>query len=457
MKPNRSRTTVVLAILAALAMLAAACGDDGGSTADPTTTTTEAPDDGTTTTTEAPDDGTTTTTTTTEPEVVLTDSFRGVTADTIKIGIPWTDTTFIDWSPSHDAEDIWQVAADTINADGGVLGRQIELVMRGVSPIDFVQQDGVCVALTEDEEVFAVMGVIRNEIPLCYTETHNTIVINTFQTTAETFDRSVAPMIGFLPLADRAVTAQLATLIESGQLDGRTVAISAAAATVETGDVMKGILEDAGISVVSVTGFESPSSDQLAIDGEMDVFVERWKTDGADTVIAVPGASVPTTGALSRNGFDGLYVITDGSGTDVGLLEGFGYGTEALVGSLAIVSPDEADLYESDQAGVKVCVDTFSDSSADDAEVELRPEDQRTGVVGLIVRSCQALELFKAVAELAGPELTNASFDAAADDIGAFTVTGVLAGSLGPGKRDYIDAAAAIYEYDPDLERFVLS
>ena len=453
MKSHRSSSKLLAALVAVLALFAAACGDDGESTeADSTTTTT------TTTTSEPPpDEAETTTTTEAAPEVELTDSFRGVTAESIKVGIPYTDTTAIGWEPTHEAPAIWQVAADTINANGGVLGRSIELVMIGVDPTDFVAQDTACVQLTQDEGVFVAMGVIRNEAPLCYTEQNDTIVINTFVTPAEIYERSVAPMIGFLPLAEREVQAQLATLIDSGLLEGAKVALSASPTTLELAETMKGILGDAGIEVVSITNYESPASDQFAIDNELDVSVEKWRADGADAVVAVPGASVPTTGALSRNAWDGIYVVTDAPGTDLGLLEGFGYGTDALVGSVALVPPNEADLYEAGQAGVKECVDTFSDAFDDDNEVVLRPEDPTTDVVGLIVRSCQALELFKAVAEGAGVDLTNESFDASADAIGEFTVTGVLGGSLGPGKRDYVDAGTALYEFDEALQRFVLA
>jgi len=455
MKPHRTSSRMLAALIAVLAMIAAACGDDDGGTDAESTTTTS------TTTTEAPpDDGgdeTTTTTTEAVEEVVLTDSAPGVTSTAIKIGVPYSDVTAIGWEPSHEAEVIWQVAADTINAQGGVLGRDIELVIIGVDPTDSVAQDEACVILTEDEIVFAAMGVIRNEAPLCYTEQHDTIVINTFQTQPETFDRSVAPMIGFLPLASRAAEAQLATLIESGLLEGRKVALSAAAATVETADLMQEILEAAGVEVVASTNYASPSSDVPAIDAEMDLNVEIWRTAGADTVIPVPGASVATTGALSRNAWDGFYVVTDAPGTDLGLLDGFGYSADALTGSVAIVSPDEADLYEADQAGVKECVDTFDNAFDDDAPVVIRPDDATTDVVGLIVRSCSALELFTLIAEAAGPDLTNETFDAAADAMGEFTVTGVLAGSLGPGKRDYVDAAAALYEFDDAEQRFVLS
>jgi hypothetical protein len=453
MKLHRSSSRVLVALIAVLAMVAAACGDDDGGTDAESTTTSS------TTTTEAPpdDDAETTTTTEAAPEIVLTDSFRGVTSESIKIGVPYVDTTAIGLEPSHEAPVLWQVAADTINADGGVLGRMIDLVIVSVDPTDSTARDTACVQLTQDEEVFAVMGVLLREQALCYTESNDTIGINSYETSQENYDRSVAPLIGVLPLAERATAAQLETLIESGRLDGEKVALSATPTTLELAETMRQILEDAGIEVVEVTNFESPSSDILAIDSEMDVSVERWRTAGATAVVAVPGAAVPTTGALSRNNWDGFYVITDASGVDLGLLDIGGYSADSLVGAIAVVPPEPADLYESGQAGVKECVDTFDNAFDDDAPVEIRPEDSSTDVLGVIVRACQTLELFRTIAEAAGPDLTNESFAAAADSLGEFTVTGVLAGSLGEGKRDFVDAGSAIYEFDEAEQRFVIA
>jgi len=85
--------------------------------------------------------------------------------------------------------------------------------------------------------------------------------------------------------------------------------------------------------------------------------------------------------ASSIGGWDGAYAITGAPGSDLGLLDGFGYGAEALAGAIAIVP---------------------------------------------------------------------------ADEIGAFTVTGVLGGSLGPGKRDYIDSGTALFVFDEESQRFVL-
>lgn len=452
---HRSSTRLVVAGLAAFALLATACGDDGDTTSSESTTTTAS--DASSTTEAPPEDDATTTTAEPVDEVVLTDSAPGVTATSIKIGVPYVDTTAIGQSPSHDAAAIWEAAADTINADGGVLGRMIELVTVSVDPTDTVAQDEACVQLTEDEMVFAVMGVLLREAPLCYTQNHETVAINSYETAGDVYERSTAPLVGVLPLAERRLQTQIDTLLEAGTLDGAKVALSATPTTLELAQEMQGLLEAEGVEVVSLTQFLSASADQLALDAEMDVNVEKWKSDGANAVVAVPGAAVPTTGALSRNGWDGVYVITDASGTDPGLLDGVGYTTDSLVGSVAVVAPTEADLYDAGEAGVPECVTAFEDAYDDDPEVEVRPEDPTTGGIGVIVRACQALDLFKAIAEAAGPDLTNESFDAAADEIGEVAVTGVIAGSLGPDKRDFVDAGAVLFEWDEELQRFVLA
>ena len=72
----------------------------------------------------------------TPTEVALTDSYKGVTAAVIKIGVPVVDNDAVGTNPSHDAMTIWQAAADKINADGGVGGRQIELHMSLADPTD---------------------------------------------------------------------------------------------------------------------------------------------------------------------------------------------------------------------------------------------------------------------------------------------------------------------------------
>ena len=464
--------TVFAALLAALALLAAACGsdsDDSSESAEPTETEapTEEPTPEPTATEEATPEPTATEAPTEEAtpeptptEVELTASARGVTAEVIKVGVPISDPASIGQNPDYESEDIWQSAADTINANGGVVGRQIELHTVLVDSTDAVSQEAACVALTQDQEVFAVVGVFQGELPLCYTDVYETVAVNTLTSNPEHFEKAKAPYIGVPPLPERAAESQVATLIDSGLLEGATVALSATRGEegLVQAEAMKVLLEEEGIEVVSVVQYTQPSSDQLAIDAEFDVFIEAWDAAGVDTVIAVGVAGVPTTGALSRTGFDVLYIVTNPSATDVSLLENLGYSADALVGSYAVVPPSEGDMYEGDLAHVKDCIDAFEAANPDSPPVNIRPEGDEANSVNEVVRACQALQTFALVAELAGADLTQESFDAAADALGETTeVTGVILGSLGPGKRDFTDAGDALFRFDEELRRFVLA
>ena len=98
--------------------------------------------------------------------VELTDSYRGVTADSIKIGVLLLDLVKLKESAGvelkwGDNQAQYQEAIDTINEDGGVLGRQLDPVYVFVDPLSETGYQEACVQLTEDEQVFAVIGFVR--------------------------------------------------------------------------------------------------------------------------------------------------------------------------------------------------------------------------------------------------------------------------------------------------------
>ena len=175
----------------ALVLLAGGCGGGGSPTTASTatevpvmtteapTTTTESPTTAPTTTTEAPTttteapttateapttttEATTTTapseTTTTAAPIVLTDSFRGVTSETIRIGFTSIDfekfnstygfnLTYANYGPAVDT----YVAH--VNATGGILGRMIEVIHGTFLPVGAATAEAVCVELAEDHRV----------------------------------------------------------------------------------------------------------------------------------------------------------------------------------------------------------------------------------------------------------------------------------------------------------------
>ena len=232
-----------------------------------------------------------------EPEpIVLTDSFRGVTSEAIKIGIVIIDLSAIGRS-NGDVEAKWQAVIDEVNANGGVLGRRLEPVMVGYSPLGDVESEAACVQLTQDEEVFAAMGPLLTNLT-CFTDVNETIFINTFGVSQEDFDRSKAVAIGpgALPARGAAISVQL--LIDAGILDG-PVAVHAAADTGSERDHYVNALVAAGVDVVSETESTDSGGDIAASEAEMQAFAQRWQADGAEVILAVGiGSALTVVAAL---------------------------------------------------------------------------------------------------------------------------------------------------------------
>src|SRR4051812_30845759 len=160
------RVRSVVALLLAAVLLLAACSDDKKS---PTTT------------------GSGSGSSTTASNEPLTASFRGVTATTIKIGV--VTIQFVDCieqfteSTQGDSKKIAQALIDDINNNGGVLGRKIEPVFKELCPLKPDDVAAACTSLTDDEQVFAVVGVYDTEPgdgtnQLCISKDHDTVQIN---------------------------------------------------------------------------------------------------------------------------------------------------------------------------------------------------------------------------------------------------------------------------------------
>ena len=114
----------------------------------------------------------------------LEGSTRGVTDDTIRIGITFPDLTSVDqMTVNHgDYDATFRALIDKINADGGINGRMIEPVMAPINLSGEGNADAACVQLTEDEEVFVVVGFFLGDASLCYLEGHQQAIIGGSQT-----------------------------------------------------------------------------------------------------------------------------------------------------------------------------------------------------------------------------------------------------------------------------------
>ncbi len=383
--------------------------------------------------------------------IVLTDSFRGVTAEAIKIGIVIIDLSVIGRS-NGDVEAKWQAVIDEVNASGGVLGRQLEPVYEFYSPLGDVETEAACVQLTQDEQVFAAMGPLLTNLT-CFTDVNDTIFINTFEISQEEYDRSKAVAIGPGSLPARGAAISVEALVGAGAFDG-PVAVHVAVDTGSERDHYVDALVAAGIEVVSETAATDTGGDAAAAEAEMQAFAQRWQADGAEIIFGVgSGAVLGIVSGLDRGPYRPAIVFVGPIGFDTQLYRDLGYSTDPLEGAIALGSLGFEELALAGDASIAACIERFE--AASDETVLISPEPGEMVNLNTTIWACQAVEIFTQIATAAGADLTNDSFRAAAESGLILDVTANSAASVAAGKFDISDGSPILLVFDPPSDAFV--
>jgi hypothetical protein len=439
-----ARHRLVAAGFAALLVLAA-CADD---------------DDGATTDTEQTDD---TGSDTTSGE--LTDSFRGVTADSIKIGFTIVDydaiAEFVDFNRG-DQEAIAQIFVDWINENGGVGGRSVDPVYVTYPPIPGQEPSPqvVCTQLTDDEQVFAVLGVFidfSGEGQLCLTRDKETIHIG-HELEQQWIDE--APP-GMLITPDRTPEAGVTTLLnlleEEGTLEGKTVAVLGDQdAEGRITEVIEPGLDEMGVERGSTAVLEIVDEDTSAAQAQLDSFIERWRTENVDTLVmsGLRASAVQFVDKIRAAFPDMLLIADDSSVVEQAQDAQAAGGTNSYLGMLSVEGETASEAWNDKSELLQECVDVYEDASG---ETLLGPEevkpgpDGKTAQIYIAVQDfCGELVMFKTIAEAAGADLTNDSWVDAVNGFGAIDLVNTDIASLCDGKY-YADDAARVVEYDPTI------
>jgi len=419
-----------LTIAAAGLLLVAACtsGDDGGSSADA-----EATDGSVATEATAPS--------ATFPPNPRAD---GVTEDAITLGV-----TYVDLESLGDIVDIdhgdyeaaYQAVADDINASGGINGRQLELAFAPVTPIGTDSSDAACVELTEDIGVFAVVGFMIDDAPLCYVELHDTPAIGGL-ITQERLDRATAPWFSNAAGAESVAARLVEAFAEDGAFEGATVGvISLAADQAVMEDVTIPTLEERGVEVAEQAVLDVPDNDQAAALAQVGVIAERFQASGVDTVVTVANAALTTAQGLEPTGFRPRLLATgfESLAAYTGAEGGFDETVveDALTGGYATSRVQFTDPLMQDC--IAVVEEATGETVPDPAEAE--PGDPEPYVS--VFSACMQLDLFRQIAEAAGDDLNNGTFGAAGYALGEIE----LAGAGGPATYgpDSLDGDMPIY------------
>lgn len=385
----------------------------------------------------------------------LTASWKGVTSDTITIGVSMLNfellqemgLTAAGWG---DQQGVFQALVDDLNANGGILGRNVVAVYDYYSPIDAADAERACTVLTQDNEVFAAVlgfvGPLAGTADPCFAGTNNTPLVGGEQTPDE-LAQATAPWFNVEPSTEDHTSNLLDLLVQTGRADGtRVFVVSHQASAGDEPLVLEG-LGARGIEVVGKAILDANDGDTAAQDQLMQVISERIRADGADTVM-INGNPAATIRGLGLNGL--LDSVTVWSNNAAGLNNlGETFDHEWARGAIASDGPSELDIWNDD-----VFQDCVRAVNAAGIGADLRPTaelaDDDENWFNPVRRYCGHLSLFAQIAAAAGPDLTPETFEQAAYTLTDFVLPGAPANSLSPTKLGARDLYR-LTTFDPDV------
>lgn len=425
----------------ALALLAASCGDDDGGSTDTATTTTAA-------STTTVDDGgsgsgetTTTEATTAEPEP-LTASWKGVTEDTVNIGVSILDFDALKdlglqdfgWG---DQRLIWEFYIEQLNARGGVAGRQVDAALDFYNPALALEAEAACLRMTQDREAFAVLGSFlgpAESATPCLTDQEDLVVVGGTMT-VELLEGSNSVWVGNGVADRRRIPAFFTLLEEGGYVSGQKVAVVSGDEDEDnTNDVVIPILEGMDVEIVLTKVNTSSEDDVLAEDRFWDLTSEQIRAEQAE-VIVINGDTSGAIRGIGNNGLEQeLWVVNSGQLTNLGST----VDRSDADGALAFGSASAEETWE--EPNLVACVKEFTDAHPDidvlgPLEVAEGAERWDTG----IALACGWIAVFETLMNASDPAVTPATVQAAYENYGDTMLPGQFFGSWGPGKPDAND------------------
>lgn len=443
------RTRLLSGVFVVSALVAAGCGENTAET-DTNQPSTGAAVEGTTTTVAADPPG---------PENPST-SYRGVTDDTIRLGVVWSDLDelrdmgLVDINYG-DIPLVWQTVIDDVNAAGGVFGRQIEMVFDTYNPVEATSVEEMCIRLVEDEEVFAVVGSLAGpalEGILCILESQETMVLGGVHR-PELLDRAKAPWITTEWSQDRRYTALLDIYEREGLLDGKLALLDDHREHEGlTSDIVLPKLDDLGRSLSVEFTSTASGGDELALESQIGLFTERLVTENIETLLIVQSAIALGLPLVREAGFDGTILTVD-SGSFLAGIGGFderppeiyegAYGP-TLFGSDDVWAMDSTQECEAVLERAHPEIDVIPSDQVPDGEPQWATP---------LLASCRFIWLFDIIGERVGEDLTPEAFEEAAYSLGSFELPGQPFNSVAPDKLDANDGMG-LGVFDPTIGEF---
>jgi ABC-type branched-subunit amino acid transport system substrate-binding protein len=391
---------------------------------------------------------------------------QGVTKDSIKIGIPLIQFSaikdFVDYT-FGDTEAVSRVFVDYINENGGINGRKIVPVYKEYPPIPGGQPDplSLCTSFTEDDKVFAVLGVFidfTGQGQLCLAKEHEVIHIG-HELDQPWIDEAPGGLMLTPDATKETVAAAVVSLLSStGRLKGKTVAVVGDKNNESrVDDVIMPALKKAKVKTGSKAILNITGTDTTAAQAQVDSFIEKWKTEGVNMVfLAGNNVSAKQFAESIKEGLPKATLVTD-TDTTLDQAKGeqdAGKNPNPYEGMISGLGLTQSERWANKSPILQQCVDIYEKATG---ETVPGPDERKTTSDGKSINTDQAvtdacgdLFMFKAIAEKVGKNLTVKNWQKTVDSFGKIDLPPDKFASLCKGKYAAEDSFRLV-SYDSSL------
>ena len=359
--------------------------------------------------------------------------------------------------PVGDPTDMFDTFTLIVNERcGGVWGRRIDLRTVEVAALGMGGQDidtlrnAACIEATENHRAVIVMNTttFAGTAQLCITEEHDSILIGHEPLPDEYIRRGEGRLLTTTTTQEESLVALARYAIDTGALEGRRVGVVAPNAPGEAETVEASLLaalEAAGADVATFDVIDCAGTSICT--GGMAESVQRLAEEGVDVLFPTLNAvSLPAyITEMVTQGFvpgDVQFYNSDfnSQGNEVvgNLIVTFGGAAagELYDGAILLVKDDAGRFrdpaWEPSPFG-EMCMREYRENSPLGEDYDPRDPDE-TNKYGILSLVCAEYRIALRALYDAGPNPTRADILAALENLGAVDLSGMLPGSLAPGK-----------------------
>jgi ABC-type branched-subunit amino acid transport system substrate-binding protein len=358
----------------------------------------------------------------------------GVTDTTVKVGVSLIDFDCIKQFTDTirlDQESYYKAFADDINKKGGVGGKQVVLDIKKSCPITAGQASKACTDFTEDDKVFAVVGLIYDTsgaAQTCVAKQHKTPMM-TYLINQATIDKSPP---GLMLLAgatlDRSDTVMGKLMKENNTLAGKKIAIlSGSANKKQVTESLEPALKSLGIPMAPTTLMNiGTTGDTTAAQSQLDSAIDNWKSSGVTAVFVTGDESVAKQFIEKiKKQMPTVQLVSDTYTALLAAQEDNTMKPNPYQGMINIFGQTREEYAQSQNW--KYCADIYKAQTGIEATPPTATIKQGQNTIdkySSINDPCTLLTLFKTIGDKVGPYLNIANWTNAVNNLGSFNAPG---------------------------------